>query len=870
MTFRRLYALLLYLLPAAFRRRFGREMREEAEWVLRHGGREGRAGLMVDLARTWVREWMDEAGAALRALSGGMGMGMGSFRTSLRGLVRTPGFTVAVVVTLGLGIGANTFAFGLVDAFLLRTLPYDQPDELVAIWPDQLFSREMVRSAQEELSGLQDAAGVSAALLTLQEGGDPVEVFAQEHTTNLFGLLGARPLLGRDFTPADAEAGAEPVTILTHELWTARFGADPEVLGRVIELGGEGHVRRRVIGVMPSDHAPIRGSRVEAWTPVTLDPADPDWDDSYFMTGLGRLRPGQTVAGFQPEQKAWAQRLAEGSDWFADEEVARARPVGWAELGVADRRPPLLMALAAAALILLVACANVANLVLARTIGREREFSVRAALGSGRSRAAGLVFSETLLLGLAGSLLGVGVALLLENRVAVIAPDLVPESGLDVLGRPLIVAAGLAVLTALLAGIGPALHSAGRDPAEAMSGGRGAQLSRGTRRLQSTLAAGQLGLATVGIVATLLLARSLASLAAVDPGFEAGEQLTFRVTAPAFSHPEDEDVERFFREATVALQETPGVRNAGFVSRRPMMGGLSRITAFPEGWEVAEGDRPPEVTHRLVTPGYLEAIGMRLLDGSYLGPEHDVEGAADFGVVTRTAAERFWPGESAVGKSFLAPGGVPWLTIVGVVEDVREQGPAVELLPAAYIMHRNWPWRTMFAVVEAEGGTLPIGEAEAAIRSVQAGVPVARVSTVSTFVENALRPTRLLVYLALVAGSVTLLLGALGVYGVVAYGVSRRTRELGVRAALGAGATRILRSELGRVGPILAMGGVVGVVGAWFAGRGLESTLFGVDAFEPISVGAAVLLLAAVAITAAWIPARRAARVDPVEALRSE
>ncbi|HSM60493.1 MAG TPA: FtsX-like permease family protein, partial [Longimicrobiales bacterium] len=450
-------------------------------------------------------------------------------------------------------------------------------------------------------------------------------------------------------------------------------------------------------------------------------------------------------------------------------------------------------------------------------------------------------------------------------------PAALPAWGLTFDLRWIAVALCMSGLAAAAAGLVPSLHAARRDPARVLAGGRGSSHGRGAGRFQELMSASQLALATAGIAAVGLLGRSLADLARVDMGFEPGRAVTFRVTAPPEAYPGDGDVVRFFREVRAALAAVPSVERVGLGSRLPLAGGDSRISANPEGWQREEGAPAPEAWHRLATPGYLEALGVALLDGRIPGVEDDRDDLPQLAVVNRAAAERFWPGESAVGKRFYGPGGVVWLTVAGVVEDVRERGQQAAVIPGVYIPHRDWPWRTMYAVVRTRDEPMSLLPAlQEAVRSVSAGVPISRVETLEEIVDGGLRPTRMLIAIAAVAGIVTLLLGGLGVYGVVSHAVARRRRELGVRAALGAGRGRLLRGAMGSATRIVALGLGAGLVLAWMAGRGLQAVLPGVDALDVPAFAAALAVLGSVAYAAAFLPARRAARVDPVQVMREE
>lgn len=872
--FRGLYGLGMRLLPREFRRRYGAALMEEAQASMEeHPTRWSRmrrgVGLAVDLTAAVGREWWDLLLVALEGAGRGV---VTDARLAIRALRRSPGYALAIIGTLGFGIGASTAAFGLADAYLLRSLPYPEPERLMVLWPEQNWSRSMVDMARAGLPSLEELGGVGGATLVLAEGGEPEELFVSTITSNVHHIVGVAPALGRGFLPDDAAPGAEAVAILSHALWAERFGSDPSVLGMAVALGGEGHLTRTVVGIMPAGYLPVQGAGVDAWIPVTMDRAAADWSDSYFMRSIARLRPGAQPQRAATETRAWAERVREAEPgWFSEEDVARATAVTLAAERTASRRMPLTVALAAALLVLLVACANVANLVVARTTGRERELSVRAALGAGRVRTARVVVSEVLLLAGLGGLGGLGVAAALVRLIERRVPKALPDWGLSFDARWIGAAVLLAGIAAVAAGAVPALQAARRDPARSLSGSHGGTAGVSTSRFQRLLSASQLALATAGVAAMALLGRSLNALAAVDVGFEPEGAVTFRITAPPAAYPEDGDVTRFFREVRSALTDVPGVESVGLVSRLPLSGGDSRTTVLPEGWERQEGVPLPDAWHRLITPGYLEALGTRLVEGRLPGPEDDRDDAPELVVLNRTAADRFWPGESAVGKRLSGPGGATWLTVAGVIDDVRERGQQGVMLPALYIPHRDWPWRTMYGVVRAHGEPMGLVPAlKDAIWSVSAGVPVSRVQALDRIVSGGLLLPRILTTLAAIAGSVTLLLGALGVYGVVSHAVARRRRELGVRAALGADRNRLLRGELHQATGIVVSGLVAGLALAWATGRGLASVVSGVESIDIPAFAGALGLLGVVAYCAAWLPARSAARVDPVRIIRED
>ncbi len=871
----RLYRWALYLLPPGFRRAYGGELAEQARTRLdetrtTRGQVVVALGLVADLARAVVREWWDEMVQESRT---GMGGGMGTdLRWAMRSVARTPGFAAAVVATLALGIGTTTVALGLVDAYLLRSLPFPEGDRLMSLWPEENWSRQMIDLSADGLPSLEGVAGAGGLMLVLQEGGEPEEVFASWATTNLMDVLGVHPAIGRGFEPGDATPGAEAVTILSHHVWTERFGADPDILGRGVALGGEGHQTRTVVGVMPEGYQPLQGAGVDVWIPVVVDRADGEYSGSYFMEAVGRLGPSAGPDDVSRDLQAWTRRVGEvDPEWFTEDRLRRASTLPLARERTLDRRTPVLVALWAALLVLLVACANVANLMVARTTGRERELSVRAALGAGRLRSARTVLVEVGVLAGAGALGGLILAVALRASLERWFPAALPAWGMDVDPRWGLAVAALAVLAAVVAGTLPALQAARRDPARAMAGGRGSSGRHRLHRVQEVLSATQLAMATAGIASVGLLGRSLLEIASVDPGFETSNGVVFRVTAPPAAYPEDADVVRFFRDARQALAGVPGVEGVGFGSRLPLAGGDSRITVTPDGLELVEGEPHPVAWHRLVTPGYLEAMGVQLVEGRIPSEADDRDDVPELVVINQAAARAFWPDESAVGKRFYGPGRVVWVTVAGVVADVRENGQTRAVMPGLYIPHRDWPWRTLYAVVRARQDAMALmPELKQAVWSVASGVPISRVETLQHVAERGLRPTRTLAILAALAGGVTLLLGALGIYAVINHAVARKLRELGVRSALGADRGRLLRGELGNATRIVAVGLGAGLILAWLVGRALQGTLYGVGALDLPSLAGAVLLLAAVAYAAAFFPARRASTIDPARVIREE
>lgn len=869
----RFYRLLLVLLPPGFRRLYGAAMVEEARRsLLDEPRRRWRivVRLVWDLAVTLVREWGDALAQTMRDVVGG---GMSSdVRCALRASLRTPGFAVGVIGILGLGIGTTTVALGMADAYLLGSLPFPEGERLMAVWPEENWSVQMLDLARQRFPSLEALAARGGVELVIREGGEAEEIFACLATTNLHDVLGVPPAVGRGFVVTDALPGAEPVAIVSHRVWVERLGADLDAVGRRIALEGDGHLNRTLVGVMPASYVPLQGTGVDAWVPVVIDRSSDAYGESHFLQAIGRLAPGARAEDADRDTRSFARRMGElRPGTFSPERVGRAGALPLTHERSSARRSPVLLALGAALLVLLAACANVANLVVARTIGRERELSVRAALGAGRVRTARTVLLEVTFLSALGAAVGIAIALGLMHAFERWIPGALPYWGMEVDPRWGLAAALLGVLAALAAGAIPAFQAARRDPARAMGGGRGTSGHRRLARVQETLSVAQLAVATAGVATMGLLGRSLLELTRVDPGFTVERAITFRVTAPPSAYPEDVDVTRFFREARALLSEVPGIEVAGFGSLLPLAYGDSRTSVMPEGHEFPEGAARPVAWHRLVTPGYLEALGARVVEGRIPSAEDDRDDLPEQVVINSAAAHAFWPGESAVGKQFYGRGGRVWLTVAGVVENVMENGQMGSVLPALYIPHRERPRRTMYAVartVEGPGNFVP--EMKKAIRTLSADVPISRVETLGQIAERGLRPTRSLAILASAAGAVTLLLGALGIYGVVGHAVARRRRELGVRAALGAGRSRLLRDELTGTTRMVAAGLCAGLFLSWMTGRALRGVLFGVGVLDLPTFAVTVGLLATVAYLAAYLPARRAATVDPAQVIREE
>jgi putative ABC transport system permease protein len=799
----------------------------------------------------------------------GVGTLLQDVRFALRQLRRNPGFAVVAAGTLALGIGANTAIFSVVDAVLLKPLPYPEAEGLVSA--GYLLRGEYVvlrdeGTALEELGLHQAGVGFNLAV-----DGEPERVPGAFTSPELFRVLGVPPLLGRLPLAEEANPGADAVVLLSHSLWRQRFAGDPAVVGTDILVDSE---PRTVVGVMPADFAFPDGT-TRLWVPLGVDRGDPVglWGGGGGQA-IGRLAPGADAGRAQAELRALAPTMREANTlWVpppgygADREVVSLR-----DQVVGDARALLLVVLGAVGLVLLIACANVANLLLVRSEARRREVAIRAALGAGRGRLVRQFLVESVLLGLVGGALGLllahgGVAALLALLPAE-TPRLA-EVAID--GRVLGFALGVSLLCGLGFGLVPAWGAFRRQiEPELRRGGSG---GGGRGSFGGMLVAAEVALATVLVIGAGLLVRSFQELLRVDPGFhtEVESVLSARVTPPEIRYGQAGAQRVFYAELLEGIEGLPGVAQVALVDRVP-------LSPWSGGWAIESEETPhvpglaaPVVQRRVVTPDYLGVMGIPLLAGRPLN-ELDREGAPDVALVNEAMAREHWPGQDPVGKRFRPVWWQDrWITVVGVVADVRQHGLGLEAEPEMYRPFRQEPEGEMTVVVRSAAAAGPLVPGlRAAVHAVDPEVPVSDLRTLERVIADSVAEPRLAMLLLGLLGTMALLLGAVGIYGVVSYGAARRTREMGVRIALGARSTDVLRLVLTR-GLGLALAGVVaGAVAALGLTRALQGLLFGVRPTDPLTFAAVALLLLGVALLASYLPARRATRVDPMIALRSD
>jgi predicted permease len=811
-------------------------------------------------------------------------------RFALRGLLRRPGFTAVVVLTLALGIGANSAIFSVVNGVLLRPLPYGRPGEIATLWvrwpgnPQGELSQPEFWDLKEQNRSFSRLAAYASGSLTLTGSGEPERLRAGFMSGDALPLLGVAPARGRAFSADDDRPGAPVVALLGDGVWRRRFGADPSVIGRKVILDD---APAMIIGVMPpgfqlpTDYA---GPGAEIWAPLQLDPAiDRSERGWHWVNVMARLRPGVEIASASLEVGALARRM---HDTYPNE----YKPAfgGFAVIAaddlVGEIRPAILVLLGAVGLLLLIACANVAGLLLARAEARQREIAVRTALGAGAGRLVRQLLTESVLLALAGGMLG---ALLADWGVRALvaeAPPTLPR--LDavhtdgwVLGFTLLVS----VATGLLFGLAPAIQASRPDLTVALAEGGRSGSSAGRQRFRRSLVVAQIALALMLVTSAGLLIRSFVRMRGVDPGFDPSHLLSAEVELPAVRYDTPAKVRAFYGELVQRLDAIPGVRSAAAVRALPMTGRLE----IGDWSFVVEGrySNPPTPADRItadwqtLTPGYFETLRIPVLQGRAVERE-DRADATPVVVINRTLARLAWPGQDPIGQRILLGGGKVdsvWRTVIGVVGDVRHRGLTATPRPEMYLPHAQFPMgsgtpeRTLRVVLRANHDPSALaGPMRAALAELDPAVPLVDVQTMEQALGAWAAERRLTMILVAAFAALALTLGAVGVYGVMAHLVVQRTREIGIRIALGAVPREILALVIGQ-GAWLAVAGVtLGVGGALAASRLLGRLLFEVTPTDPATYAGTALTLLGVAALAALVPALRATRTDPVEALRSE
>jgi putative ABC transport system permease protein len=804
-------------------------------------------------------------------------------RYGVRTLARSPGVTVVALLTLALGIGANTAIFSIVNTVVLRPLPYVTPERLVVFGDSGMEAGEPaigtigyttfddLRRATRTFDAM---AAVRSWVPTLAAGGEAERLAGMRVSWNYFAMLGVEPAIGSGFTPEQDRPGQWQVVLLSDGLWRRRFGADPAVVGRSITMND---LTFRIAGVMPAGFEPVVSARyykpAELWAPLGYDTTlGYACRSCQHLRALGRIAPGRSAGEAGAELAALRQQLAaehpgdydqsEMSISLLQDEVAG--PV----------RPVLFVLLGAAGFVLLIACANVANLLLARATVRSHEMALRSALGAGRARLVRQLLTEALVLGAAGGALGVGLAWLSFHWLAGLAPVSIPRmEQLSLDGRVLAFALLVSLATALIFGLIPALRASSAGVQSAAGADPRITAGRVSGRARQLLIVADLALALVLLAGSGLMLKSVSRLLQIDPGFSADRVLTLQLSLVGTAYREDAAVLSFIERAIEHVQALPGVEAAAMAGQVPLGGSRDSWGFHIEGRVPANPAEDPNVERYSVTPDYFRVLGIPLRRGRLITDE-DRPGSLPVIVLGESTARALWPGQDPIGQRVRIGSATsgPWRTVVGVAGDVRHADlaatPTLQMyLPQAQVTDSFLVLAVRSATADA--GALP-SQVRGVIRSLDPAVPIYDVATMAALVGRAVAERRFVMQLLGAFAALALLLAGVGLYGVVSYAVAQRTRELGLRVALGARPADILRLVLGSGAGTIAAGLAAGLTGAFVTSRFLEAQLFEVRAGDPWTLGAAMLALAAVAAVAHILPARRALRVDPVIALRQE
>jgi putative ABC transport system permease protein len=797
-------------------------------------------------------------------------------RYGARKLRKNPGFTLVAVMTLALGIGANTAIFSVVNAVLLRPLPFERPEELVRVFgtratrssfsrPHSYLNFNDFRTQNQTFEAMAAYAGSSSAL----SGADaPEQITGVISSGDIFRVLGAKPLMGRLLEPEDERPGGSNAVVISHGLWQRRFGGDPRIVGRFIKLDGR---EREVVGVTPADFSfEFVTSPADFWT--TIDPAEGPYKSrgTIFLEAIGRLKPGVSVEQARADLVVLSSRLEQ--QYQESNAGLGVRLAAAQEELVGDVRPTLLVLLGAVGFVLLIACANVANLLLARAAGRHREIAVRSALGAWRGRIVRQLMTESLLLAFAGGLLGLLFALWGVEILSAFVPENVPRFGetsvdLRVLGFTL----AASVLTGFLFGIAPALQSSKFDLNEALKeGGRGGTDGRGRRRVRSLLMVSEVALSLVLLVGAGLLIKSFVKLRNTDPGFDAGNTLTASLSLAAVRYDTDEKITDFYRRLVERVRAMPGVESVGAVTPLPLSENAYSFSFSVVGQPPLPPGQGQSASARFVTPDYFRAQRVPLRAGRVF-TEADKAGAPNVIVVNEAFARRYLQGAEPLGQRLSLGLNDIEGEIVGVVGDIRGASLARPAAPEYYVPEAAVAFSDMTLVVRTTGDPAPLTPAlRQAVAEMDKDQPLYDVRTMDSLVARSVARQRFSMTLVGVFAVLAMLLSAVGIFSVMSFLVAQRTHEIGIRMALGARPGDIL-SMVVRHGVVLTLVGVgVGLAAAFALTRLMSGLLYEVSATDPVVYGGITALLAAVALAACYVPARRATKVDPLIALRYE
>lgn len=802
-------------------------------------------------------------------------------RYAFRTIVKNPGFALVAVLALALGIGANSAIFSVVYAVLLRPLPVRDPGNLVVVhhsYPNLATASVSPANYQDYLTMTRafESMGADAMWSANLTGiGEPERLVGRRVTASYFSTLGVAPAMGRAFLNEEDRAGANKVAILGHGFWQRRLGGDPTILNQTINLNGAPYT---VVGVMPDGFRTDRETDVMVPMAFTPDEASPAERGYEFVTMYARLRPGFTIDAARKDMNSVADRLRAafyppGSKWGVSVIPLREELVG-------DMRGSLLTLFAAVGLVLLIACANVASLLLARAAVRRREIAIRRAIGATQARLVRLLLTESVLLALMGGAVGLLAALwgssLLINALPTELSRDIPgwdriAVNLPVLGFTF----GVAMLTGILFGLMPALQTSRQGLSDSLKEGSRGSEGAARHRARHALVVAEFALSLVLLIGAGLLVRSFWRVQQVNPGFDPNGLLTFSISLPSAGYPNRAAVGGFYGRLLDEIRAIPGVQSAGAVSNLPLSGDNQNATFFVEGLPVPTDGEAPHGDPRSTGAGYFEAMRIPLLRGRYLSAR-DAADSTFTAVIDENLAQKYFPGQDPIGHRIGFGGKKPvWREIVGVVAHVKHYGLDGRDLRSEKVQYyfpvTQYAERSMYVVVRGSGEPAELGLAiRAAVSRIDSAMPIYAVRTMERVREQSLAQRRLLMTLLAVFAALALALAAVGIYGVMSYGVAQRVKEIGIRMALGARPGDVLRMVAGQGLALAAIGAAIGICGGWGVARLMNQLLFGISAADPLTFLGVPLLLGVVALAATWFPARRATKVDPLVALRDE
>ena len=797
-------------------------------------------------------------------------------RYGARRLVKNPGFTVVAVITLALGIGANTAIFSVVNTVLLQPLPYKDSDRLMMVWEEntrQGFPRNSLSAAnyidwRDQNQVFEGTAVLAHQSFNLTGAGEPERIDGRRVSTSLFGVLGVEPQLGRAFLPEEDQAGSNRVVIISHGLWQRRFGSDTSIIGKPLALNGESYT---VVGVMPP-HFQFPSREVDMWVPIAFNAREAANRGRHYLESVARLKPGITLEQARADMNDIATKLQQQ---YPDTNTGiGAVVIPLHEQVVGDIKPALLVLLGAVGLVLLIACVNVANLLLARAAAREKEIAIRLALGGRRFRLVRQFMTESVLMAAIGGVVGLLLAMSGVNLLRAFIPENISQvKAVTIDARVLGFTLLASLLTGIIFGLVPATHASKFDLNEPLKeGGRDSSAGSRGNRIRGLLVIAEVAVSLVILIGAGLLIKSFVRLNKVDPGFQAKNLLTMQVVLPQSKYSEPRVRSAFYTELLKRIESLPGVESAAVTNYVPLLMQGDTVGITIEGRPDPGPGQVLDVVTRVISLHYFNALGIEVLQGREFTEQ---DKANDVVIINETMARRLWPAEDPIGKrikvgSFNTSN--PWMTIIGMVKDVRQFELTAEPRLQMYLPYEQIPSFPPYHLA-VRTNVEPLSVATAVRRTVwdiDKDQPVSNIRTMENVVSESVSRQRFSTLLLGLFAAVALVLAAVGIYGVISYSVAQRTREIGIRMALGAQSRDVLKQVIGQGVKLALAGVVVGMIGAFALTRLMRSLLFGVSVTDPLTFVGLSLLLIVVALVACWIPAQRATKVDPLLALRYE